>query len=289
MAVQDEEEDAEGAWLLGEGQEGPAPLQCRVTTSALWLRLALLAALCLLAVGGVVALTVQGSSEQPSRFRHELLRKYEKLDHESQESHESHYDVGPASLLWQCVSGSVPAACNTSFASTFVTLLLAALLCLCLGALNFYANQAPQELSQVSEELRLMRHLVFLAHEMKSGESDAECKQKMQRSWDATAIGDNLHLVDELARIMKRYPSFRFRLKGISYGSGEVSQRTESAFYHDFHEDFPKERMDWVQPYAHARALSLKRLLVRRGIHQDRLQTMVQGGEANTVVVEAFR
>jgi len=280
------EEDVEEAEWSGLGESRGVPKSQPPCSAVQGLKVA---TLCILALA-IAGLFLSGpSSKQTSRFRPDLLAEYEKGHHESQKSAPPQMDVGPASLLWQCFSGSVPTACSTSFASSFVCLLICAFLCFCLMMMNFSKlGPVSGEHAQVNEELRLIGHLSFSTHHMNSREPDHDAKQRMQRSWDVSSSRENLQILEQLSKIMKRHPAFRFRLKGISYGNGEISQRTESAFYEDFHSSFPQERMDWLQPYAHARALSLKRALNQRGVSDERLHTMVQAGEANTIVVEAF-
>lgn len=277
------EEDVEEAEWSGLGESRGVPKSQPLCSAVQGLKVA---SLCILALA-IAGLFLSGPSyKQTSRFRPDLLAEYEKGHHESK-SAPAQMDVSPASLLWQCFSGSVPTACSTSFASSFVCLLISAFLCLCLMMMNFSKQErGSDEHAQVNEELRLLGHFSFSTHHMNSREPDHDAKQRMQRSWDVSSSRENLQILEQLSKIMNRHPAFRFRLKGISYGNGEISQRTESAFYEDFHNSFPQERMDWLQPYAHARALSLKRALNQRGISYERLHTMVQAGEANTIVVD---
>ena len=289
------QEEGEEAWLLGqeEGRGALEPENSQTSLASLSPRLKCVL-LCILALGCamVFARARAASVEQPSRFRQSILAKYEKgLEAKDSAQHDhSDFNVGPASLVWQCMSGSVPTACQTSFASTFLALLVAASICLVLGAIQFFLRRQSAELAMARDDLKriMQQPLIFDAHELKSSVPDLESKGRMKKAWDVSARRENLQVLDELALIMNRYPSVHFQLVGGSLGTGEISQRTESAFYEDFHSHFPSERMDWLQPYAQARALSLKRHLGQRGISYHRLHVSVRVQESNALVVEAF-
>ena len=157
--------------------------------------------------------------------------------------------------------------------------------CCCRGG----PTESPAyQLLKGREELQslLEKHTIsYNDYKWQNGDPQEDIEKKMMKAWNAADREDNLVILEEVARIMKVYPSLSLHLKGISSGKGQNNHVTESAFSKDFASHFPQEGMDKREPYAHGRTLSIKRLLGRQGVPYSRMTTSIEIGPRSQVIL----